>query len=310
MIQDSIGGTLADPIFNTGDILLDRYALEALLGHGAMGEVWQVRRITDEMRFALKVERKPGGTGFTAWEAQLLRRVCSPLVGTLYEVGDLADKRAYLIRDLVEGLPLDTIMRREKLGIANAIAITIGLARILCILHEHEVVHRDVKPSNVIVKMEDSSPIRVGLVDLGISGLLTGRSVSGSPQARPGFTGGTRLYMAPEQLLGRHTTSATDVYAVGMMLFAMLVGEPFAASDLWEEIPKRDGKSIIFGGPFVLRRLNEDPVMPESLGCPGLLGQLVERMLSREPSRRPSLATEVLPVLSTVLADVQTEILL
>lgn len=216
-----------------GAVFADRYEVLAPLGEGGMGAVFRVldRELREEI--ALKVlhaelEGTPGALERFRREVKLARRVTHPNVARTFDLGSHAGVR-YLTMELVHGEPLS---RRWGSGrrapMSEALRVAAEIARGLAAAHAVGVVHRDLKPDNVLLsRVKPSDPVeRVVLTDFGIARAAHDALGAVDHATRTAALIGTPAYMAPEQLEGRDVDGRTDVYALGLVLFELLTGAP------------------------------------------------------------------------------------
>ena len=250
----------------SGCALDDRYELRTILGEGAFGRVYEGfdRRLARPV--AVKVI-KPWWADDPAWvadferETRLLARISDPGIIQIYDVGN-APEGLYYVSELVDGESLANRLRRGPLPAWEACGVAAQLCQALAGAHAQRIVHRDVKPANIMLSTEG----RVKVGDFGVA-----RLAEGTTDGNPASIVGTPRYMAPEQGRGRPTTPATDVYSAGVVLYEMLSGAPpFTASSVVE---------------LALLHL-EEPPPPLSPRLPVALVQVVERALAKEPARR------------------------
>ncbi|HVV86070.1 MAG TPA: serine/threonine-protein kinase, partial [Kofleriaceae bacterium] len=201
-----------------GRTLGGRFELLALLGQGGMGAVYRARdRELDEV-VALKVVRgdlatQPEVLARFRYEVKLARRVTHRNVARIFEAGTL-DGVAFFTMELVDGEALTTRIRAQgRLPVPRAVAVAVELLDGLAAAHHAGVIHRDIKPDNLLVDRDG----RVVITDFGIAAT---RAVASDVIA------GTPTYMAPEQAEGTVVTAAADVYAAGVVLAEMLTGAP------------------------------------------------------------------------------------
>ncbi len=208
---------------------LGRYVLKDRLGAGAMGEVW--RALDDDTGdiVALKVlgTATPSAKALKRFkkEARLLSEVQHPGIARFVDAGE-HDGLLYLVTELVEGQPLSAVIKSKgPHAEREALHIIADVCRALVDVHNAGIVHRDIKPENLMVP--SSGPLRVRLIDFGVARHL---DEEGSlAMTRQGAVLGTPLYMSPEQASGRAVDARSDLYAVGTMLYELLVGHaPFA----------------------------------------------------------------------------------
>ncbi len=211
-----------------------------------------------------------------------------PNIVSVLDVGRTDDGKLFMVMEYVDGGDLRALLRREdKLPVAKAIELVLQLLGGLAEAHGSGIIHRDLKPSNVLLTtLKDGTPL-VKLVDFGIAKLVEGLKRGG--QTRVGTVVGTPGYMAPEQLLGMEVTFATDLYAVGIMLFELICGRrPFVARDEFELAQ--------------LTMMTPVPSLREMIGgpAPESIDLAIRRLLAKNPKDRPQTAQEVRALLSEV----------
>ncbi|WP_229860633.1 serine/threonine-protein kinase [Streptomyces litmocidini] len=246
-----------------------RYRLDRLLGRGGSADVYEALDLRLRRPVAVKVFRPEDAHRARARcgeEARILARMQHPGLVTLYDAGDDED-RPYLVMQLVRGTTLQRRMTRTVLGHAETCRMGTVLASALAHVHARGVVHRDVKPSNVLLDRTDTPH----LSDFGISRRLDGPA--GSVPEGDGTLVGTASYMAPEQALGRSVGPEADVYSLGLVLLEALKGE-----------------TEYGGAPLeaALAHLDRPPVLPP--GLPAELAALLTAMTARAPEVRPEAA--------------------
>jgi eukaryotic-like serine/threonine-protein kinase len=250
----------------SGSALDDRYELHAVIGEGAFGRVYEGRDRRLERPVAVKVI-KPWWAEDPEWvtdferETRLLARISDPGIVQIYDVGHAPEGR-YYVSELVSGENLAQRLRRGSIAPWQAAGIAAQLCRALASAHAQRIVHRDVKPPNIL--LSNSGRVKVG--DFGVAGLAEGSSGAGSQTIV-----GTPSYMAPEQSRGRPVSPATDVYSAGVVLYEMLAGAlPFVASSAVE---------------LAVCHL-QDPPPPLAASVPEPLRQITARALAKDPTRR------------------------
>jgi hypothetical protein len=202
------------------DLVLSRYRLHRRLGTGAFGAVWMARDERLERDVAVKVlprERVVGGR--FEREARAAARLSHPGIVTLYEAS-VDDDGAYLVSELVSGSTLAELLEAGRLSDRDIAQIGVALCDALAHAHAHGVVHRDVKPSNVLIPDRVSTPSELAkLTDFGVARVIGGDSLT-----RTGDVVGTAAYMAPEQAEGRQADATADVYSLALVLYEALTG--------------------------------------------------------------------------------------
>ncbi len=201
-------------------LVLDRYRLERRLGSGAFGTVWRARDERLERPVAVKIlprERVQGGR--FEREARVAARLAHPGIVTLYEAA-VDDDGAYLVSELIRGHTLDHLLAEGRLSDRDIVAIGIALCDALAHAHDHGVVHRDVKPSNVLIPSRPSTVAQVAkLTDFGVARVLGADTLT-----MTGDVIGTLAYMPPEQAEGLEVGPPADLYSLALVLYEALTG--------------------------------------------------------------------------------------
>jgi serine/threonine-protein kinase len=205
--------------------VLGAWRIVGLIGRGGMGEVHEVAR-TDgryEQRAALKLIHDAAPESLPRFHAErrILARLSHPGIARLLDGGETADGRPYAVLEYVEGEPITDYCAHRASGVEERVRLLIELCAAVAHAHEHLIVHRDLKPANILVDREG----RVRVVDFGIAKALGPGNRNGGDETIPGSYPLTPEYCAPEQLSGEPVTTATDVYALGVVAFELLTGE-------------------------------------------------------------------------------------
>lgn len=270
--------------FSPGDRFGD-YVIVKLLGKGGMGAVYLAKSPSSANLYAIKVMVPPDGPQRHEWrrrfvqEAEFAMRVRHPNLISVYDVGeDPATEYCYIIMDYMPGGSLsDRIKAQGKLDIRTAIDITIKIASALDVVHKAGIVHRDVKPDNIMFDA-DGSP---KLSDLGIA-KVSGRD-DDTNVTKTGMLLGTPAYMSPEQMMNSHEVDArADIYSLGMVLYEMLTGRrPNDTSTIVQLLAKAiQGEEL----PDVRT------VRPEVSVA---VSYVLSKMVAVKPEARPASAVEV-----------------
>lgn len=280
------------PSLGPGDVLAERFRIVGPLGEGGMGEVYEAEDLELGERVALKIlrpERSAGEGSFELFrrEIQLARRVTHVNVCRTYDLfrhrSSTRDGRpvdvAFVTMELLRGDTLAARLQRNgRLSIAEAGPIVEQMVSGLAAAHRAGIVHRDLKSENVILVAEGER-VRAVVSDFG---LAHATGAAASPEQR---IVGTPAYMAPEQVEGKPTTAATDIYALGVVIYEMVTGRvPFTG-----DTPLRAAQ----------RRLQAPP-LPATHYVPGLdprWDAAIDRCLRREPRERFRTVDEVLTLL-------------
>jgi serine/threonine-protein kinase len=259
--------------YEPGLVIANRYLLEDLIATGGMGQIWRATDQTLARQVAVKVvlPQKSDDPDFLdrfRAEARNSARLQHPNIVTVHDFGE-GEHSAYLVMELIDGQPLSVIIReRGPLPPAEVTEILHQAALALQAAHEAGVVHRDVKPANIVVDSDGYAR----LADFGIS-----RALAGAALTQTGEVLGTAHYLAPEQVQGRPAGPASDVYALAVVGYEMLTGtRPF------------DGESMV---TTALAHLSQPaPELPASVPDP--LRTTVMAGLAKLPEHRPSSAEE------------------
>jgi eukaryotic-like serine/threonine-protein kinase len=208
------------PAMQPAALVLGRYRLERRLGAGGFGVVWQARDERLERPVAVKVMPHRRGMGKRAErEALAAARLNHPGIVTLYEAGS-DDDATYLVSELVEGRTLDELLADGALSDRDVASIGVALAAALEHAHAHGVIHRDVKPGNVMVPQAPHGDAGLAkLTDFGVA-----RLVGDDPLTRTSDVVGTLAYMAPEQAEGEEVGPPADLYSLGLVVYEALTG--------------------------------------------------------------------------------------
>ena len=205
---------------------LGAYEILRELGRGGMGAVYLARRADREFEkaVAIKIVAAPLGDDELVRrfrrERQILAGLDHPYIARLLDGGTTEDGLPYLVMEHVDGLPIDEYVRSHKLPVRRVLELFRNVCEAVQFAHGHLVVHRDIKPQNILV-MPDGTP---RLLDFGIATLV---DVSGDGSARLTRTGVSAMtpeYASPEQLRGSRVTTASDVYSLGVLLYRLLTG--------------------------------------------------------------------------------------
>jgi serine/threonine protein kinase/tetratricopeptide (TPR) repeat protein len=303
----TLAGEPRDPTLPAGT-LLGAWRITRLIGRGGMGEVYEAQRAdgTFELCAALKMLKRGLDTAEVVArfnrERRILARLDHPNIAHVLDAGVAPDGRPFLVMEYVEGKSITEYARDRNLSIPDLLRLMATICEAVQAAHAKKIVHRDLKPSNVLVTSQD----QVKLLDFGIAKALAEQD--DSELTRLGeFTSLTPAYAAPEQLLGRLATPATDVYALGCILYQLLLERlPHSrAGRSVREIGRGLDQETVERPSTVLRR--ERGRMPDKVrtarlrAISGDLDQVVLKALHPAPERRyadaQGLADDLLRVL-------------
>jgi tRNA A-37 threonylcarbamoyl transferase component Bud32/tetratricopeptide (TPR) repeat protein len=262
---------------------LGHYRLDDAIGRGGMGEVYRAYDTRLNRPVAIKVMRDPGGGAHLAVvrflrEARAASALNHPNIVTILDVGETSEGEHYIVQEFVEGKTLRALLQ-APLPMERVVDISHQVARALAAAHGAGIVHRDVKPENVLVRADGY----VKVVDFGLARVETPADSEQSTQSQetsPGTLLGTTAYMSPEAAQAMTAGPAADIFALGVVLYELAAGRrPFVAASSIGVLA-----AIVSEHPVPLSRVN--PAVPYALD------DLVLRMLAKDPERRPS-ATDV-----------------
>jgi len=257
---------------------LGRYEIISELGHGAMGIVYKAKDPLIDRVLAIKTislnlamdERDEYEARFYQ-EAKAAGRLSHPNIVTVYDVGKSGDV-AYIAMEFLEGRELrDVIKEGQRLPISQAIDYVMQVALGLAYAHEHGIVHRDVKPSNIMVIRDG----HLKITDFGIA-----RMASSTVQTQAGVVLGSPKYMSPEQVLGKSIDQRSDIFSLGVMLYEMLTGQsPFVGDTI---------------NAVMYQTMNSVPAPPSTLNAevPSVLNFIVSKALAKTLEERYQSAKE------------------
>jgi len=220
------------PYLKKGVRLGRRYEIEELLGEGGMGRVYLATHVDIGKRVAVKVlhpsySRMPDLVSRFRREARAATKIGNPHIVEVYDSGKTVDGSIYFVMEYLTGIDLADVLASEgRLGIERAVNIATQICEAVAAAHEAGIIHRDLKPENIFLCTRENTPDFVKVLDFGLA-QSTGLEESRKERlTNPGMAMGTPEYMAPEQAAGKKTDHRADVYAVGTLLYEMIVGTP------------------------------------------------------------------------------------
>ncbi len=277
-----------------GERILGRFRIEERIGSGGFGTVYRAWDERLQRAVAVKIIDREHGTPRVTREAQAVARLGHRNIATLYELASDGE-RAFLVSELIEGETLRVMGRRGEL--TDRLVARVGADSAAALTHAHRagVVHRDVKPENILVRegalqRDPSSSVEAKLVDFGIARIAGERTLTAT-----GAVVGTLAYMAPEQADGLRPGPSADVYSLALTLYECLTGE----------------HPLIREGPAATARAIGEPISPLSAIRPELpeaLTESIDAALDPDPEVRP-LASELEAVLAAHVNELDGELL-
>ena len=270
--------TLVDRL-TTGDstvtVVGGRYALGEVAGHGGMSTVYRARDLKTSTTVAVKlfhpgIELSDSATRRRR-EVQVASALHHPDIIKVLDadVEAASGGRAYIVTEFVDGPTLGQRLRRQPLTEPQAMAMGETLCDVLDYMHQRDIVHRDVKPANILLAREaDDDSLHPKLTDFGLAFAVDSTRMTGV-----GLTAGTPNYLSPEQVRGQPIAPASDIYSLGLVLIEVLTGAPVFAGH---------------GIEAALARLTSDPTPPPNLNP--RFAELLEAMTASDPDDRPTAA--------------------
>lgn len=278
-----------------GEVLGGRYRILSFVGSGGMGRVYRAEHTLLERPVAVKVLAPEYARDQAMWdrfrrEALAAGRIAHPNIAATLDFG-YEDRLVYSVMEFVDGTPLDVM--EMPLTVIRALEMGRQIAHALGAAHDAGVVHRDVKPGNIIV-CELGGQDFIKVVDFGLAVLRS--HPSQSRNTGPGFTMGTPAYVSPEQVLGEHIDARADVYSLGAVVYEMIVGQP----------------PFGYGDPATLSVSHAYKVPPRPTDFAHVVGvsepveDVIMRMLAKNPEERPADGRAVARQLTHLLGHVST----
>ena len=272
-----------------GKILGNRYEIIQKIGNGGMAIVYKARDLTLNRYVAVKVLRDEFTTDEEfikrfETEAQSAARLIHPNIVSIYDVGVDNNLTYYIVMELIQGKTLKEIIIQEQgpLPWKWSINVSIQIASALEMAHKNNIIHRDIKPHNIIITEDGVAKV----TDFGIA-----KAVSNSTITAFGKTIGSVHYFSPEHARGGYTDAKSDIYSLGVVMYEMVTGRvPFDA-----DTPVS----------IALKHMQEEPVEPKEINpnIPDAVNKIILKALQKEPALRYQTATEMLQDLRMALKD-------
>jgi tRNA A-37 threonylcarbamoyl transferase component Bud32/GAF domain-containing protein len=266
-------------------VLEKRYRLDQLIGRGGMGAVYEARDLQLDRAVAVKILLSrdfgdPKALRRFHREARAAARLNHPNIICVYDFGPVEGEGAYLVMERIYGITLRAVLERDRaLAPARAADLFAQLLDGIAAAHAEGVVHRDLKPGNVIAQQAGSPAFRVKILDFGLAKLDSADRLASDSMTAPGAVMGTLGYMSPEQLLGGEVDHRADLFAIGVMLVEVLTGRRPLQGDNYGEL-----SGALLHDTFHLPRPT-----PEAVA----LDAILQRCLAKEARDRVSSAAEL-----------------
>ncbi|NOY93399.1 MAG: protein kinase [Deltaproteobacteria bacterium] len=282
-----------------GTVIAGKYEVGEVLGAGGMGRVYRAMQTSLGTEVCIKTLHS-GATADPQFAARFEREAKStsqlrhPHIVSVFDYGQHVDGSSYLVMELVSGLPLSKVARKKPMPQERAVDILSQVCDGLEFAHERGVIHRDLKPPNIMIS-EVGGRDFVKILDFGSA--FTVEDGEAERLTRQGMVLGTPAYMAPEYILGRGTDARVDVYAVGILLYVLLTGGP----------PFRGATQAVFA-----QQVSVSPERPRlrnpTAGISPAIEAVVMKALVKDPARRYASAAELKQAMQEALAAGHAEV--
>jgi serine/threonine-protein kinase len=262
--------------------VVGEYHVVGKLGEGGMGAVYAAKHPVIGKKAAVKVISQelctdPEAVERFVQEARAVNQIGHPNIVDAFNFGTLEDGRCYFVMEWLQGESLGDRLRRGRMTMNEVLDVLEQICRALEAAHEKGIIHRDLKPDNIfLVGVKDDKPI-VKLLDFGLA-KLTGEHEMQLQRTRSGVVMGTPLYISPEQARGKNVGTPTDIYALGVVAYEMVLGRaPFVADSAMD---------------IISMHLHQQPPAPRMLWpeVPGAIEVMLMSMLDKDPAQRPNAA--------------------
>ncbi|HEY3802458.1 MAG TPA: serine/threonine-protein kinase [Kofleriaceae bacterium] len=272
-----------------GKVIDGRYEIQQRIGEGGMGVVYRARQMSIDRIIALKMLNSQM-QGDQQWvqrfynEAKACSRLQHPNTIRMFDFGQTQDGRLFMTMEFLDGISLRDALQRGPLAANRVVKILIQCCASLAEAHAIGIIHRDIKPDNVFLLNMAGSPDFVKLLDFSVAKLLEGDRM----KTQAGVVFGTPQYMSPEQGRGLPLDARSDLYALGILAYEMLVGT----------VPYNDDNPMV-----VIQMQRDAPVPPMPNGIPYSVQMIVRRALEKDPARRYQSSGEMMQHCQQVFAE-------
>ncbi len=264
--------------------IVSRYRLLKPLGEGGMGVVYLAEHTTLERRVAIKflTATDEHYRGRFLREARALSSFSHANIAAVYDYGETEDDRPYIVMELINGPTLDEVLRSDGLTLGQAVDVAIAVGEALVEAHRHGIVHRDIKPGNVM--FNERSEVKV--VDFGLAKQIhpepATAGLAAATKTQSNVMVGTPLYLSPEQAGNKPVDERSDLFALGALLYECITGRSAFSGDTVIEI----GAQVIHFNPPPPSRINSR--------VPAALDRLTMKALAKKPAGRYQSAQEMI----------------
>ncbi|HEY1813114.1 MAG TPA: serine/threonine-protein kinase [Kofleriaceae bacterium] len=272
-----------------GKVIDGRYEIQQRIGEGGMGVVYRARQMSIDRIIALKMLNSQM-QGDQQWvqrfynEAKACSRLQHPNTIRMFDFGQTQDGRLFMTMEFLDGISLRDALQRGPLAAQRVVKVLIQCCASLAEAHAIGIIHRDIKPDNVFLLNMAGSPDFVKLLDFSVAKLLEGDRM----KTQAGVVFGTPQYMSPEQGRGLPLDARSDLYALGILAYEMLVGT----------VPYNDDNPMV-----VIQMQRDAPVPPMPNGIPYSVQMIVRRALEKDPARRYQSSGEMMQHCQQVFAE-------
>ena len=264
-----------------GEVLDGRFRIDAFIGAGGMGSVFQATQLNVNRRVAIKMfpleDVDPRQKARFEREARTMATFTHPNIVQFYDLGQTKDRQTYIVMEFVDGTTLSRMLRDGRLTVEVTLDLAAQLFSALSEAHAHGVVHRDIKPENMLVATSANQELRLKVLDFGLA-----HSLDDARLTQEGRVSGTPYYIAPEMARGQAATPQTDLYSAGVVLYEMLTGQPPFKGASMQVMFKH-----VNNPPPSLQPWVNDGLLPVALV------DIVTHLLEKEPGDRPTSAAAV-----------------
>jgi serine/threonine-protein kinase len=289
-----------DPM--VGTLFCDRFQITEVLGGGGMGMVYRAKHLMMQRTVAIKILHTKMVNNADALkrfkvEAQAASNFSHPNILNVHDFGVSNQGQPYMVMDFLDGINLTSLLDAEKrISVGRAVAMFLQIASALAHAHSKEIIHRDVKPSNIMLVEFEGRPDFVKLVDFGIAKVLNPSSPEAENLTRTGEVFGSPLYMSPEQCKGMKLDARADIYSLGAVMYRVVTGKPiFDSTDPLETM---------------FRQVSEMP-LSFAKACPDCeisekLESVIFKCLAKQREERYQSMNELRDDLEAVTADLKS----